>query len=80
MGKVRPEHVKRIARELVQRFPDKFTTNFENNKKFVEEFTNLSSTKVRNRIAGYVTRLVTIMQPSETAEEGETVAENETEL
>ena len=79
MGKVRTEHVKRIARELVQRFPDKFTTNFENNKKLVEEFTNLSSTKLRNRIAGYVTRLVTIMQPSETAEEGETVAENETE-
>ncbi len=79
MGKVRPEHVKRIAKRLVQRFPDKFTTNFENNKKLVEEFTNLSSTKLRNRIAGYVTRLVTIMQQSETTEEGETVAETETE-
>ncbi|MDH5783871.1 MAG: 30S ribosomal protein S17e [Candidatus Bathyarchaeota archaeon] len=78
MGKVRPEHVKRIAKELVQRFPDKFTTNFENNKKMVKEFTNLSSTKLRNRIAGYVTRLVAIMQSSETAEEGETVAEDET--
>jgi len=78
LGKVRPEHVKRIAKELVQRFPDKFTTNFENNKKLVNEFTNLSSTKLRNRIAGYVTCLVAIMQPSETAEEGETVAENET--
>ncbi len=79
MGKVRPERVKRIARELVQRFPDRITTNFENNKKLVEEFTNLSSTKLRNRIAGYVTRLVTIMQQSETEEEEETVAENETE-
>ncbi len=79
MGKVRTEHVKRTARKLVQRFPDKFTTNFENNKKLVEEFTNLSSTKLRNRIAGYVTRLVTIMQASETAEEEETFAENETE-
>jgi small subunit ribosomal protein S17e len=79
LGKVRPEHVKRIAKELVQRFPDKFTANFENNKKLVGEFTNLSSTKLRNRIAGYVTRLVTIMQPSETAEEGETVAEKEEE-
>jgi small subunit ribosomal protein S17e len=79
LGNVRPEHVKRIAKELVQRFPDKFTTNFEDNKKLVMEFTNLSSTKLRNRIAGYVTRLVTIMQPSENAEEGETVAGNETE-
>jgi Ribosomal protein S17E len=24
---------KKIARELVERFPDKFTTDFENNKK-----------------------------------------------
>lgn len=79
MGSVRPEHVKRIAKELVQRFPDRFTTNFDNNKKLVEEFTNLSSTKLRNHIAGYVTRLVTTMQPSKTAEEGETIVENEAE-
>ena len=79
MGKVRPEHVKRTAKELVQRFPDRFTTSFEDNKKLVEEFTSLSSTKLRNRIAGYVTRLVAIMQPPETAEEGETVPEDEIE-
>ena len=76
MGKVRTEHIKRVAKQLVQRFPDKFNTDFENNKKLVEEFTNLSSTKLRNRIAGYVTRLVAIMQP---AEEGDAFAENETE-
>jgi len=34
MGKVRPEHVKRLARKLVERFPDKFTTEFEHNKKW----------------------------------------------
>ncbi len=79
MGKVRTEHIKRVAKQLVQRFPDKFNTDFENNKKLVEEFTNLSSTKLRNRIAGYVTRLVAIMQPSETAEEEDAYAENETE-
>ena len=33
MGKVRPEHVKRLARKLIERFPDKFTTEFEHNKK-----------------------------------------------
>lgn len=79
MGKVRTEHIKRVAKQLVQRFPDKFNTDFENNKKLVEEFTNLSSTKLRNRIAGYVTRLVAIMQPSETADEEDAFAEDETE-
>jgi len=56
-GKVQTELVKRIARELVGRFPDKFTTDFENNKKLVESLTNISSTKLRNRVAGYLTRL-----------------------
>ncbi len=41
----------------MQRYPDKFTTDFENNKKAVQLLTTVSSIKVRNRIAGYVTRL-----------------------
>jgi small subunit ribosomal protein S17e len=58
LGKVRPEHVKRLARKLVERFPDRFTTDFEHNKKMVDAFTNISSTKFRNRVAGYAIRLV----------------------
>ena len=49
--------VKRIARELVERFPEKFTTDFENNKKLVESLTNISSKKLRNKVAGYITQL-----------------------
>jgi small subunit ribosomal protein S17e len=60
LGKVRTEHVKRMARELVERFPEKFTRDFENNKKLVDALTNISSTKLRNRIAGYTTRLIAI--------------------
>ncbi len=56
-GKVRTELEMEIARELVERFPDKFTTDFENNKKLVESLTNISSKKLRNRIAGCITKL-----------------------
>jgi len=56
-GKVRTDLVKRIARELVERFPDKFTTDFETNKKLLESLTNISSKNLRNRVAGYITRL-----------------------
>ncbi|HDQ05261.1 MAG TPA: 30S ribosomal protein S17e [Candidatus Bathyarchaeota archaeon] len=56
-GKVRIELETRIARELVERFPDKFTTDFETNKKLVDTFTNISSKKLRNKIAGYITHL-----------------------
>ena len=55
---MRPEQVKRIARELIGRYPDKFTADFENNKKIVQSLTTISSVKLRNRIAGYVTRLL----------------------
>jgi small subunit ribosomal protein S17e len=64
--------VKRIARELVDQFPDKFTADFENNKKLVESLTNIPSTKLRNQVAGYTTRLVTPTKGAETSEAEDT--------
>lgn len=69
MGKVRTEHVKRIARELVERFPDKFTTDFENNKKVLESVAEIPTTKLRNKIAGYITRLMTLMNSGKSTDE-----------
>ena len=60
MGKVRPDHVKNLARELIGRFPNRFDSDFENNKKMVDFLTNVTSTKVRNRVAGYITHLVSV--------------------
>ena len=60
MGKVRPNHIKKLARELVEGFPKRFNSDFENNKKLVATLTNVTSTKIRNRVAGYITRLVKI--------------------
>jgi len=74
LGKVRPKRVKRIARELITRFPDRFTADFEANKKSVEAVTEISSPRLRNRIAGYVTRLlsrVPVAEDTGAAEETE---------
>lgn len=68
MGKVRPERVKRIARELVSRFPDRFTADFETNKKLVKTLAQTSSSKTRNRIAGYITRLMNIARATKGTE------------
>lgn len=57
MGKVRTETVKRAARELVEKYPDRFTNEYEANKLAVNELLRSPSKKLRNRIAGYVTRL-----------------------
>ncbi len=56
MGNIRQTYIKRVAIELVKRFPDRFTTDFEHNKKMVDDLTDVSSVAMRNRIAGYATR------------------------
>lgn len=58
MGNIRTSFVKRTSNELLETYEGKFTTDFEENKKLVEEFTTVSTKHLRNKIAGYVTRLV----------------------
>ncbi len=53
---IKPAYVKKTGKLLLERYPDAFTTDFEQNKDSVEKFTNVESKGVRNRIAGYVTR------------------------
>ena len=68
MGKVRPAYVKRTARMLLERYPDKFTNDFEHNKRVVGEL--LKTTKrVRNKVAGYITRLVKVRERLKALEE-----------
>lgn len=57
MGKVRTEMVKRTARELLERYPDKLTADFEANKKVVSELFGVDQKRLRNRVTGYATRL-----------------------
>ncbi|MFB0557754.1 MAG: 30S ribosomal protein S17e [Candidatus Bathyarchaeia archaeon] len=64
MGKVRTEIVKRISLELVDRYERSLTTEFEQNKQFLNEIGLDVSKKMRNRIAGYVTRVMKIEQSS----------------
>jgi small subunit ribosomal protein S17e len=57
LGKVRTDTVKRISRELLRRFPDRFTGEFESDKQMVNDLVITPSKRLRNRIAGYITRL-----------------------
>ena len=68
MGNVRPEKVKRIARELYEKHPSMFTIDFEQNKKILKPIMSTSSKSLRNMIVGYVTRLVIMNLPEEEPE------------
>jgi small subunit ribosomal protein S17e len=71
LGNVRTEQIKRIAKELVRRFPDKFSNNFENNKRVVDMLTRGTTTKVRNQIAGYVTHAFAGTQTTSSSSEND---------
>lgn len=58
MGTVKPAYIKNIAMDLLKKYPDVFTNSFDENKKLVQELTNVKSKTVRNRIAGYITRKI----------------------
>ncbi|MGA2677181.1 MAG: 30S ribosomal protein S17e [Methanobacterium sp.] len=58
MGNIRSSFIKRVSKELIENYQGKFTKDFDENKKLVEEFTTVSTKHLRNKIAGYVTRLV----------------------
>jgi len=58
MGNIRPTYIKRVAIELVKKYPEEFSLDFQYNKEKVNEFTDVGSKMMRNRIAGYVTRYI----------------------
>lgn len=65
MGKVRTVLIKRLARELVDRYSVSFTTDFDNNKEVLDGLLTNTTKRLRNRIAGYITHLVKLKQPRE---------------
>jgi len=58
MGRIKTKLIKRVTHKLVDRHRHDFKENFEENKKLVSRFADIKSTKIRNVIAGYVTRLM----------------------
>ena len=58
MGRIKTQLIKRISLKLVKEHRDEFKKDFDENKEIVEKFADIPSKKIRNVIAGYVTRLV----------------------
>ena len=57
MGRIKTKLVKRKVKELFGAHGGEFTENFDQNKELAEKFMDFPSKKIRNTIAGYVTRL-----------------------
>ena len=58
MGRIKLQLVKRTTNRLVKEHKEDFKENFEENKRVVNKYTNVSNRKLRNIIAGYATKLM----------------------
>jgi small subunit ribosomal protein S17e len=56
MGRIKTTLVKRTSRKLVETTTDSFAKDFESNKKALGN-TTMPSKRMRNMVAGYITRL-----------------------
>jgi len=58
MGRIKTQLVKRTTLGLYKEKKDIFKKSFEDNKLLVSESLDFPSKKIRNVVAGYITRLV----------------------
>ncbi|UCG95836.1 MAG: 30S ribosomal protein S17e [archaeon] len=55
MGNIRTTFIKNMSKELVEKYPDELTSDFQKNKEFLKKV--IDSKDLRNRIAGYIAKL-----------------------
>ena len=74
------DRIKRISNELLEKYPDKFSTDFDENKEALKQIAIVRSKLLRNKIAGYITSYLhrqaaekEMVMPSE----GEEITESE---
>lgn len=58
MGRVKTGFVKSTGLKIYQKYKDKFSKDFNKNKKSLDEVAIINSKKLRNVIAGYTVVLV----------------------
>ncbi len=56
MGRIKSIAIKNLARDMIEEHGDRFTTDFDKNKKIVDEVRKINSKYIRNVVAGYITK------------------------
>jgi len=57
MGRVRQTYIKRLAKDLVDSDKE-FSEDFDENKERLSETEEFNSKRLRNRVAGYIVRVI----------------------
>ncbi len=56
MGRVKSIAIKTLGDDLIREHPKKLSPNFDSNKKALGDITEIKSKRVRNVLAGYITK------------------------
>jgi small subunit ribosomal protein S17e len=69
------DRTRRLSEEMIERHPEAFGSDFEQNKKALEDLAIIPSKQLRNRIAGYIAKSL----KSDSTEETEAPSEEQRE-
>lgn len=58
MGRIKTQLIKRLTFQLINEHKDEFAKDFESNKKIADFLLNKPNKKIRNSVAGYLTKLM----------------------
>mgnify|MGYP006276023911 CR=1 FL=1 len=58
MGRIKSRFVKSSGQKIFDEGKEEFTSDFDKNKEILPKYADVPSKKLRNTIAGYITRLV----------------------
>jgi len=55
---IKPTYIKALGLEILGSYGPRFSNDFDENKQIVSEVTTIGSKRVRNRVAGFITRKI----------------------
>lgn len=58
MGRIKTQQIKSKGNEIYEKFGEKFTKDFQKNKEVLPQVAEIQSKKIRNILAGYLTKKV----------------------
>ncbi len=56
MGRIKTISIKMLGNQLIREHSNKFTDDFEKNKEILAEIKDIKSKKIKNVLAGYITK------------------------
>jgi len=60
VGRIKTDFIKSITKQILEKYKGKvkFTDDFVKNKEILDKIIEIESKKIKNQIAGYITKLV----------------------